>query len=370
MMTFIIRAAFDSIPSWAQACKTISKRCLSLTKATSMPYKPEERPPLTDREKRLYPQVEQTFTEEGYPVLNFIPQKRNIFNQRPKLTRREPRRVLVRREEHMKDDQDWPSVWPVPKTFSPSAVPLPLRQSYEEKNYNPPRGKYANTELLKIPNFLHLTPLAIERHCEALKKFCTKWPEGLETDEEVRAHFPITVITRDFVHSAPTIRDVRARIINLKINIQDLKLKPKDKDKFIRLATHRYNKMTGELSLIVSACPLKKQNTDYAEYLLTALYFESLKHEDWEDEKEECDWERFFWDRSQSKVKIKDYVKESVKDEDIEKGHGNLSIEDYRKALEVIHDNDSIESYESYRNSVEKLLGFEQQETANEQSNC
>ena len=29
--------------------------------------------------------------------------------------------------------------------------------------------KYGNAELMKIPNFLHLTPAHIEKHCKALK---------------------------------------------------------------------------------------------------------------------------------------------------------------------------------------------------------
>jgi len=31
-------------------------------------------------------------------------------------------------------------------------------------------GKYANAELMKIPNFLHLTPAHVRKHCEALKR--------------------------------------------------------------------------------------------------------------------------------------------------------------------------------------------------------
>jgi len=31
-------------------------------------------------------------------------------------------------------------------------------------------GKYANAELMKIPNFLHLTPAHVKKHCEALKR--------------------------------------------------------------------------------------------------------------------------------------------------------------------------------------------------------
>lgn len=64
-------------------------------------------------------------------------------------------------------DQDWPSVWPGPRSYHPAVVPLPLRQGFSKKGIPP--GRFANAELMKIPNFLHLTPPAIKRHCEALK---------------------------------------------------------------------------------------------------------------------------------------------------------------------------------------------------------
>lgn len=62
-------------------------------------------------------------------------------------------------------NQDWPSVWPAAASFKPSVVPLPVRQGFYEKRGSPP-AKHANLELMKIPNFLHLTPPAIERHCK------------------------------------------------------------------------------------------------------------------------------------------------------------------------------------------------------------
>ncbi|KAG8297614.1 28S ribosomal protein S35, mitochondrial [Homalodisca vitripennis] len=114
----------------------------------------------------------------------------------------------------MKEDQDWTNVWPGPRTFHPAVVPLPLRQGHNKKKAAP--GKYANAELMKIPNFLHLTPPAIEKHCKAIKKYCTQWPAGLETDEKCAQHFPVEVITSDYCHSSPTIRDPLARIVTIK----------------------------------------------------------------------------------------------------------------------------------------------------------
>lgn len=112
--------------------------------------------------------------------------------------------------------QDWPSVWPGPRSFHPATVPLPIRQGYQDKALPAP-DKYANAELMKVPNFLHLTPPAIARQCEALKKFCTPWPEGLETDELCEQHYPVQYITSDYVHGLPTIRNPLSRIITVKV---------------------------------------------------------------------------------------------------------------------------------------------------------
>ena len=34
---------------------------------------------------------------------------------------------------------------------------------------------------MKVPNFLHLTPPTIQKHCEELKKFCTEFPPGTKS---------------------------------------------------------------------------------------------------------------------------------------------------------------------------------------------
>merc|ERR1712010_189660 len=113
-------------------------------------------------------------------------------------------------------------------------------------------GKYANTELMKVVNFLHLTPPVVSQHCAAIAKFCTPWPKGLETDEDVEKHFPLTVVTSD-------------------------------------------------------RCPYRGQNMDYAHYLLTALYHESWRVEEWE-KKEQADMEVFEveGDDGQERVALKE----------------------------------------------------------------
>ncbi|XP_029426174.1 28S ribosomal protein S35, mitochondrial isoform X2 [Nannospalax galili] len=125
------------------------------------------------------------------------------------------RKALPPRTEKMDVNQDWPSVYPVAAPFKPSAVPLPIRMGYPVKK-GVPMGKEGNLELVKIPNFLHLTPVAIKRHCEALKDFCTEWPAALDTDEKCEKHFPVEVDTSDYVSSGPSNRNPKARVVTLR----------------------------------------------------------------------------------------------------------------------------------------------------------
>ena len=104
--------------------------------------------------------------ENEFRVLNVSGTRSSQRSRRP-MGRKSP--ILPPRSNQMPVNQDWPSVWPTAKTFHPASVPLPLHQGWVEPGVTPP-GKFANAELMKIPNFLHLTPPAIKKHCEALKR--------------------------------------------------------------------------------------------------------------------------------------------------------------------------------------------------------
>ncbi len=54
----------------------------------------------------------------------------------------------------------------------------------------------------------------------------------------------------------------------------------------------RYDPETDTASITTDRCPYRGQNLDYARYLLTALYHESWRQEDWEL-KQEADLESF-----------------------------------------------------------------------------
>ncbi|XP_023593872.1 small ribosomal subunit protein mS35 [Trichechus manatus latirostris] len=213
------------------------------------------------------------------------------------------RKTLPPRTEKMAVDQDWPSVYPVAAPFKPSAVPLPVRMGYPVKR-GVPMAKEGNLELLKIPNFLHLTPLAIKRHCEALKDFCTEWPAALDSDEKCEKHFPIEVDTADYVLAGPSIRNPKARVVTLRVKLSSLNLDDHAKKKLIKLVGERYCKTTDVLTIKTDRCPLKRQNYDYAVYLLTVLYHESWKTEEWEKNKTEADMEEYVWKNSSSEKNI------------------------------------------------------------------
>ncbi|XP_046446289.1 28S ribosomal protein S35, mitochondrial-like [Daphnia pulex] len=149
---------------------------------------------------------------------------------------------------------------------------------------------------MKIPNFLHLTPPA----SQASKKICTEWPKELDTNEKIENHLPITITTSDYLHSSPSLRDARSRIVTLQVKLSSLKLDNHAKDKLLRLVKERYNLETDVLTIISERCLLRMQNVNYAMYLLNVFVSESWKTEPWEDDKCEADMEKYVWEGSQS----------------------------------------------------------------------
>ncbi|XP_031624502.1 28S ribosomal protein S35, mitochondrial [Contarinia nasturtii] len=249
--------------------------------------------------------------------------------------------------------QKWGNVWPGPKTFHPSVVPLPLRQGfvYNTKKNSPPQ-KFGNAELMKIPNFLHLTPPVIKQQCEAIKKYCTPWPAGLETDEKCDKHFPIEFISTDYCHGLPTIRNPLSRIISLRFKLSALPFDEHARDKFLRLVENRYNPETDLVTITVDRCPVRKQNFEYAQYLLTALFHESFIVEPWESLKIEVDMEYYDWQKNKSKESIEAILRwGKTKDEPIK------STDAYAKSVEkIFNEGENQQNLQQYKEEVLKLL--------------
>ncbi|XP_005090888.1 28S ribosomal protein S35, mitochondrial [Aplysia californica] len=327
---------------------------------------------------RLNQQNEHSEQQEGefrvFEIEGLKPVKTERF------ARRQKKKPPPPRFRSMATDQDWTDVWPTASTFKWSAVPFPVRQGFVEnssENEGVVPAKYANLELMKPPNFLHLTPAHVKKHCDALKKFCTAWPEGLETEEDCRHHFPVESVTSDYVFAAPSLRDDRARVASIKLNLSDLELDYHSRDKFIRLVGDRYNPDTDEVIFESDRCPLKSQNLEYVNFLLTAVYFESWKREGWEDQKELSDMESYFWDINASRknmVSLLRTIKEAdEKSPEADKGLGYLpsdvanedaicqleEVQQYKVAVEeLFNEGENIETLNNYKAAVTKLLNL------------
>ncbi|XP_061577096.1 small ribosomal subunit protein mS35 [Cololabis saira] len=234
---------------------------------------------------------------KGFPDKN----GRGPFRRKPRRDPGEPR------TEKMAVDQDWLAVYPSATPFRPNSIPLPVRMGYPVRGGIPPEKK-GNLELIKIPNFLHLTPAAIKKHCEALKPFCTEWPSALDTDAKCDMDFPVKVESTDYMSAGQSLRNPSARIVHLKVKLSSLNLDDHARKKMLKLVGERYCKDTDILTITTDSCPLRQQNYDYAMYLLTVLFHESWKFEPWEAEKSVADREEYIWEDSPSQKNILDVL--------------------------------------------------------------
>ncbi|VDM92056.1 unnamed protein product [Onchocerca ochengi] len=264
-------------------------------------------------------------------------------------------RMMIRRprKEEMSTDQDWPSVWPVARSFRSSVVPLPVRMgARRHPERRAPFKTEGNLELVKIPNFLHLTPAAIERHCNAIKKFCTKWPEKLDKKTHHK-FFPLTISYCDYVHQGNSLRDMRSRVIIVQLKLSELHLNEHALDKIIRLAGDR--------------CFTRKQNYDYAMYLLIALYSESFKIEDWEAKKFEnirliSRTTDFKGSKMENNLQhLLNNMKEKKDNETDAKQKIDSKLEEFSKSWENYRNSkETFETVRNYAESIKKLLGIPQ----------
>ncbi|XP_016414936.1 small ribosomal subunit protein mS35 [Sinocyclocheilus rhinocerous] len=275
--------------------------------------------------------------------------------------RRSKRQAGEPRTERMTVDQDWTAVYPTAASFKPSTVPLPVRMGYPVKRGVPP-AKKGNLELIKIPNFLHLTPVAIKKHCEALKQFCTEWPSALDSDEKCMKHFPIQVQSKEFVSAGLSLQNPDARIVTLKVKLSSLNLDDHARKKMIKLGEERYCKDTDTLTITTDSCPLRQQNYDYAMYLLTVLYHESWKTEAWEQEKTRADMEEYEWEDSPSQKNVLDTLLRmrplGAKDE-VEELLGQPAVQEYRDTmLRLKNEGETEENLHKYKEAVKKLFNI------------
>lgn len=123
----------------------------------------------------------------------------------------------------------------------------------------------------------------------------------------------------------------------------------------MRLVENRYNVETDIVTITVDRCPTRKQNFDYAKYLLTALFHESFITEPWESTKVEADMEYYDWNENQSKESLEEILRwGKSKDEPIA-----AATDAFAKSVEAIfNEGESEASLQNYKEETMKVLGL------------
>uniref|UniRef100_A0A1I7T6A4 MRP-S28 domain-containing protein n=1 Tax=Caenorhabditis tropicalis TaxID=1561998 RepID=A0A1I7T6A4_9PELO len=274
---------------------------------------------------------------------------RSRFDIADRLAERPPRS-----EEMDPEKQKWSDVWPAARTFASSVVPLPVRMgSRPNVEKRAPFKKEGNLELVKIPNFLHLTPAAIKMHCDAIKKFCTPYPPELLSKSTT---LPIQVQYSTYIHQGTNIRDIRSRVVTMIVDVESLKLGDVAMEKFIRLAGDRFDEKSRELTIVTDRCHTRKQNLDYAYYLLTVLYHEANKVEQWAELKERSDNLKVEFEGSSTKTKLTELI-EKAKTAGL--ATDEKSIDEFGKMWkEYRNTEETVETTREYGRQMRKLLGI------------
>lgn len=108
------------------------------------------------------------------------------------------------------------------------------------------------------------------------------------------------------------------------------------------------------VTITVDRCPVRKQNFDYAQYLLTALFHESFIVEPWESLKVEADMEYYDWQKNKSKESIEAILRwGKPKDEPI------ASTDRFAQSVEkIFNEGENIQNLQEYKEQTLKILNL------------
>lgn len=100
---------------------------------------------------------------------------------------------------------------------------------------------------------------------------------------------------------------------------------------------------------------MRKQNYDYGQYVLTALFHESWITEPWEETKQEADMETYYWSRNQSKVSSEAILNWAQPADQPKK---EVPAEYVTSIETVINDGENEQNLFSYKQAVLNLLNL------------
>ncbi|KAI6646519.1 28S ribosomal protein S35, mitochondrial-like [Oopsacas minuta] len=174
------------------------------------------------------------------------------------------------------EDNDWSDIYPTEKPFDPYLIGLPIRAGGHRIRKELPPLAEGNVVFWEDTNFFHLTPPAIQKHCEALKPLCTEWPSDLP-------YCPIEVETVDFLLPGNERYHQDGRHVRMEIDFDSLNLSARPREKMLELLGDKYDIDKNVIKLESRRCPTKTQNKEYLYYLLKVLYYEANRTEKWEE---------------------------------------------------------------------------------------
>lgn len=121
------------------------------------------------------------------------------------------------------------------------------------------------------------------------------------------------------------------------------------------MVENRYDIETDIVTITVDRCPIRKQNYEYAQYLLAALFHESFIIEPWESMKVEADMEYYDWNKNQSKESVEEILRwGKSKDEPI-----TVTMDAFAKSVEAIfNEGENETNLQNYKEETLKLLGL------------
>lgn len=124
------------------------------------------------------------------------------------------------------------------------------------------------------------------------------------------------------------------------------------RDKFLRLVDNRYDPDTDIVTITVDRCPVRKQNFEYAQYLMTALFHESFIVEPWESLKVEADMEYYDWQKNKSRETTEAILRWGKKNDEPIKSTGGFA----KSVEKVFNEGENDQNLQEYKEEVLKLL--------------
>jgi small subunit ribosomal protein S35 len=86
---------------------------------------------------------------------------------------------------------------------------------------------------------------------QLFSEFFTPFPQELKDDPTlIDKHLPLKISYSDFVHQGTSIRDMRSRVVTIRIKLSNMNLDAHARDKLRRLSGNRYDEKTDTLTVV------------------------------------------------------------------------------------------------------------------------